>query len=190
MYAIFLRSQREPILVDDTIGYKLKDQWLNGKLPKRVEVGDWAGDSEQIKGIKANADGNIDEEIVTSQEGRSQKTDAYFKQIDQEYKDYRKAKLKLSPADRAKNLTIAKLVWEAHTERPMPDDIKEQIIARQQAFFEEFPRLSIANPICYRDIVQPLGTPDISNWKMALLRLAESACAADKRESREVELVI
>jgi hypothetical protein len=190
MYAVFLRSQREPILVDDIVGMKLKDQWMNNKLPKRVEVGEWAGDSDQIKGIKSNATPDLDDEILSQQRDNSTKTNEYFKQVDQEYESYRNQKLKLAPAERAKIMTVVDLVWKAHTIKPMPDDLREFIIERQKAYFEEHPNHAFANPVCYRDLVEPYSAGDIDVWHGSLMRLAESVCAADKRESRKVTFQI
>lgn len=190
MYAIFLRSQKEPILVDDIQGIRLKEQWMQNKLPKRIEIGEWAGDSDQIKGIKSNATPDLDTEIIGMQQDQASKTNAYFRSVDEEYVAYRKHKLSQPPAERAKNLTIASMVWNAHTDREMPEDVRERIVERQQAYFEEFPNHAHANPICYRDIVEPFGADGVGYFKGALMRIAENACAADKREANKVTIRI
>lgn len=112
-------------------------------------------------------------------------------QVDKEYTEYRKGLLALSIKERAQRLIIPELVWQAHTgNKVIPKDIADKIIERQEQYFTENPRHSIASPTCYRDIVEPHGERFITPWQRALLRVVEAALIADKKASNTITIKI
>ena len=172
MYKITFKGRIDPIYVPDEKGELLKSQWLADSLPDRLEFSGRAILSSEIKAVEEGLNPEYDTSKVRD-------ANEIIGDINREYLKWRRSQLQKSPAERAKNLNIPRLVWQSHTgEQTLPLDIAEKIIERQQKYLEENTGLVYANPICYRDLIKKTVEPNM--FFNAGMRLAERICAEDK----------
>jgi len=187
MYGIYLRSQKEPIFVDNTLGEKLRADWVASRLPRRVEIGSWTGEAEQIKAIQKDDTPAADDSRAKQLEDKMQDAVDYMREIDQEYWNDRLARMRQPISERAKNMRIPSLVWQAHTaQTSIPDNVKSEIEARQLAYLTENPTKSFANPIAYKDIIDNQPVQRRNTFSAALLRLAERQIQSDIAYSKKM----
>jgi hypothetical protein len=192
MYAIYLRSQREPIYLDDDVkGARLKDLLGTKDMPHYVEIGSWKGEGSQIKAVEANArkdsgvveDRNVQERMNAENE--------YRNNINYEHSQEYKRRLTLSHSSRAHCLRVPMLMWQATTgSKDMPQDVQEQIIARQEAYFDEHPTHTYANPNAYKDILKEHEklSGEFAGWRKSLMMLAYRVCASDVEQSKLTQI--
>lgn len=153
------------------------DQWIDGQLPVRMEINNLAFYSADIKAITSvnDAPSETQEESHLNEE--------------REYRDFRMKMLTLSLDGRANIMRIPNMVWQAHGNRNMPDDVKEKIKERQRAYFEEHPKCIFANPKVYRDLVpQNLDNPRKDELRLmkpylsvGVMKLVENIIQTDLR---------
>ena len=107
----------------------------------------------------------------------------------QEYREFRKKVLSLSLEERSKTILFATLIWNANSDKEMPEDIKKEIIARQLTYFTQNPACIYANPAIYRDLIpQRRETPTRSGFApisgivgAGMMQIIANAIALDLR---------
>ena len=193
MYTIYTRSKREPFyLHDDALGEKLQQQWVSGTLPPRIQIGEWVGETAQIKAIekggKDSADDDWVEQALARQKGNF--TD-YIKQVNDEYRAYHNERVRRGIDVNATDLRVASFVWQANVgTKDIPEDAAQAIVERQRAYLEEHPGLTFANPICYKDIVEnhtQKREPRQMVFSQAYMAMVHRILAEDKRAARELD---
>lgn len=144
MYKIIFKGVGiDPIFVeDDSKGKIIMDSWVEDKKTRMVfkNTAFFTGDIKQIIKLEKSA---------------AEMSKGMPDNVENEYLDFRKKMLSLSLESRASIMRIPKLVWSAHSESVMPDEVKEQIKERQLAYFTENPNCIYANPKIYRDLIPP-----------------------------------
>lgn len=146
MYRIIFKGQVPEEYVGEVEGRALADAWEANRLSHRVKINDNLYESSSIKAILSGFQ-NPD-----TGGQKSQNADM-LREIDEDYQVGIKGLLALSPGNRALNTGIAELAYTILTHGRMPQDLREQVIARQAAYFEENPDRPHANPSCYRDLM-------------------------------------
>lgn len=140
MYKIKLKGRDEPIIIKDDTGKMLRERWIENKLPARLVTENMAFLSTDIKSI----------EKIQRTEAEAPRDNS---QNDAEYLAFRKKMLDLPIEARANIMRIPNLIWAAHTRKVMPEDVKEEIKARQLKYLAENPNCMYANPKVYRDLI-------------------------------------
>lgn len=142
MYKIIFKGVGiEPIFVeDDNKGKIIMDSWVEDKKARMVfkNTAFFTGDIKQIIKIEKS-----EAEVASSLPNA----------VETEYLDFRKKMLGLSIDARASIMRIPKIIWKAHTDSEMPDEVKQKIKERQLAYFTENPKCIYANPKVYRDLI-------------------------------------
>lgn len=180
MYKIIFKGVGiEPIFVEDDVkGQIIMDSWVNDKKARMVfkNTAFFTGDIKQI---------------VKLEKSEAELSKGMPDSIEKEYLEFRSKMLSLPIEKRANILRLVKMIWAAHTELPLTDEIKEKIIERQLAYFKENPKCIYANPKVYRDLIprfidkkQIESLNPIQNTIPALtLRLVETLVQTDLRYS-------
>ncbi len=132
--------------MEDSRGYKLSELWKEGKLNGIVDINGNTYDAKSIKAILSgfsNPDTN-DRNALNLKELQKIKTD---------HEAATEKKLAQSPEIRAKNTGLAEVMYMAFRGQKMPQDVREQVIEAQMAFFTKNPDFADANPICYKHLI-------------------------------------
>lgn len=141
MYKIIFKGVGiEPMFVDDNKGKIVMESWVGDKKARMVlgNTAFFTGDIKQITKLEKS------EAEVAAQTPNL---------VEQQYLEFRQKMLGLSIEKRATIMRIAKMIWNSHTKAEMPDDLKEQIKARQLTYFTENPNCIYANPKVYKDLI-------------------------------------
>jgi hypothetical protein len=194
MYSIYTRSKREPFYIhDDTLGAKLQQQWLNGTLPKRLQIGDWVGETDQIKAIeKSGKDADDDAWLDNALNNKKQGFNEYINKVNEEYTQYHIQRYKRGIVANASDFALVNIMWRSVVgTKEMPKDAAEAIVERQRAYLEEHPGYTYANPMCYKDILDKhsaLRDNKEAVFVKAYMGMVERILGADIREARILAL--
>ena len=185
MFKVLIRN-REPLLIPENAGETLKQCWLGTPgfppLQTRVEIAGVAIYSRDIVSIE-----KVDHEPAKGSENHNQ-------QSEREYLEYRRKRLQLTLEERAEIMSIPNLVWSAHTQEVMSEEVVAEIKTRQLAYFKDNPNCMYANPKIYRDLIPPFRAeyangdmqPQSNVLPTALLRLIENIIGNDLRDSLKI----
>lgn len=147
MYALYVRGRRDPILVADSFGKRVQQQWVEDALPQRIEAEGIVFNSSAITRIEPNyREDQTDKHAI----------EAGMDTITKSWEDHQQLLFKrrqMPPHERAKDLNIAHHVWYAHTGERIPKDKQQAILDRQEQYFVDNPHRAWANPICYKDLI-------------------------------------
>lgn len=147
MYALYVRGRRDPILVSDSFGKRVQQQWVEDALPQRIEAEGIVFNSSAITRIEPNyREDQTDKQAVNAgidaiKESWAQHQELLFK------------RRQMPPHERAQDLNIAHHVWYAHTGERIPKEKQQQFIDRQEQYFVDNPHRAWANPTCYKDLI-------------------------------------
>lgn len=154
---------------------KMKENGSNPKTPLNV-----SGTVVELGDIRY-AIPDDERDRVLSSERTKEGNDSYIEETSTRYRTEMIRLLRLPIEQKAINVSIPKLMWQAYTgETNPPQSFLDEVIKRQLAFFRENPTHAFANPTCYRDLLiiqeQRLSV-DRANYvnicRGALLRLVQ-----------------
>ncbi len=158
MYKIYIKSDREPIIVkDNNIGTAILGQWEDSLIPdtNKFKIGDWTGLKSEIKSVvRFNDEPKMDQNI--SNENSSN-----------EYRKYRKAMLALPKSELAKNMQYFGFIYQVLFERNYRDDIElvRNVYKLQFDFFSENKDVILPDPAIFRDIFSSVKIEEVSAKK-------------------------
>lgn len=93
------------------------------------------------------------EEIEKAEKEKRKKQAIEEFRVQREYTDYRKRMLNKIPSQRAQNINIFKLVYQAFTEKlTPPEELQKQVIEIQTKFFEENPKRIYCDPLLFKSL--------------------------------------
>lgn len=145
-YKILFKGQIPEEFVEDSRGERLAEDWQANRLVGKININDNVYDASSIKAV-VKGFRNPD---------REQKNEEYMKEIvgiRRESEEYFASKQKLPPEVRSQDTGLAEVLYVASTGKQMPEEVKEQVRARQLAFFKEHDYFAEAKPTCYRDLI-------------------------------------
>lgn len=188
MYAIYIRGRKEPFLADVLVGKRIKESWAAGGKGV-VNLNEGSFEMESIKMVESSYKPDKTEERNSD---RLDKSVASMNTEMYSYTNAWRARVKLSPTQKARNMQIPLMIWFAYTgAKDIPLKARWGIYQSQKKFFEENSRLIWANPQCYRHILPPeLEPPESKMLSIAranrdhALRFVENLLNADYRESK------
>lgn len=142
MFRIIFKGDVEDIYLDNFEGAKLMNDLQAGKISGHVNLG---GSLVNAGSIKAVLPGSKNPDMNQKLEDASER----LAENEREYAARKKYLLSLPPAERAKNTSLASLVWYAVFGRKLTEDERKGVITCQRSFFERNPLYAEANPKCY-----------------------------------------
>ncbi len=145
-YRIIFKGQVEDEFVDESTGRSLSDDWESGRIASKVKINGNLYESSSIKAVISGFN-NPDHTDHKDRMGKM------ISDIKYEHARGVEAILKLSPEARAKRTGLAEILYTSLAHAPMPQDVKEKVIARQETFFKENPDWAFAKATCYRDLM-------------------------------------
>lgn len=177
MYAIWIKSRKEPLVVEDGIGELLRRKWVTNTLPTIVEMNGATFERTQVKFIDTHYVSDTTDERANQRRLEGRKAIASTQHA---YLSYRSSLLNLTPEDRGLLVGVAELVWWANTGRKyMPSDVRTLVQGRQAQFFKEHPTHTVANPTCYYDVFERHRRPTDSHFTLGAMGLVERIIQAD-----------
>ena len=145
------------------------ETWLqsNRRSDSLVKVGNFAGRLSQIESIslKGEAHAKDQGELV--------------KKANQEYAVDREAKLKLSPAERGKEVGMFKLLYYAATGQEASENEVKIVEEYQTKYFEKFPNRTIVNPKIFFGTIIPRTNRHLNAFESQAFGLVERAVRQD-----------
>jgi hypothetical protein len=174
MYTVFFKGEIDPIQVDDKKAASLRQLLTSAS---RNDMFDLNGSMYSVGSVKYL---QKREEPVPMANPHAEGEAVYL--------DARMARLRRPIAERAKDMTVFKLMWQAHTGinlKQIPEHLMVAIVARQEGYLREHPDLTYANPICYKDIIdaEPVSDDDRQiavGARASAMRLVENLLRADR----------
>lgn len=168
-----------PIEIDDERGAVLQDDFVNGNLEIKIKINDSAFLSSNIKGV----------DKVSGATGRQDEVNTKLRSdVDRDYNAMHKSIRSLPPAERAKSLRVAEMMWYGLTgESEMPPSVVPKIVKAQEKYFKENPNHVYANPICYKKLIPKKAEPKMPlgmGMRGFALRLVERLIAADNKVAK------
>ena len=137
---------RDLIEIDRKTASKIKKIWVDMKMGKgkskddMVEIGNWTGTY-----------GRIDYIDLTDRGGNVKYNDEVEQNAHTDYMNYRKRMLNKTSFQRAQNINIFKLVYQAFTDELMPpEELQKQAIEIQTKFFEKNPKRIYCDPLLFK----------------------------------------
>lgn len=185
---IYFKDNRiEPVVITGEEGAKVKKWWLNEKVPQdsHISLKNWSGFKGDIRNIN-----------FVGEEQHTDYHEEYFKQVTKEYWDERKAFLVLPANEKGKRLGMAELLYYHLTGEKIPESMKNEVICRQIAFFEQNKTRMFVNPVIFKDLF-PIKSPLHNESKMGVMvrenafRQIENLLVQDnfasRNEQKEIE---
>lgn len=145
-FRIIFKGQIPDEFMDDIKGVKISQMWEENRLTGKVNINGNVYDSSSIKAIISGFQ-NPD-----STDAKNRHIED-IKKIREDNQKYLARKMAMSAEERAKDTGLAELIYSTFARKPMPLEVKEEVIARQAAFFKENPTYAEAKPTCYRDLI-------------------------------------
>ena len=145
-FRIIFKGQIPDEFMDDIRGVKISQMWEENRLTGKVNINGNVYDSSSIKAIIS---GFTNPDSSAAKEKHIQD----IKEIREDNQKYLARKMAMTAEERAKDTGLAELVYSAFARKPMPPEIKEEVIKRQTTFFKENPTYADAKPTCYRDLI-------------------------------------
>ena len=140
MYKITIKGKdAEPIFLED--GEDILKRWTENKLPARLLIKDMAINSSDIRTIQK------------IQKTEAENANNFDRNGEIEYVNFRRKMLSLSVDERGNIMRIPNMIWKAHGNGEMPQNVKDEIKLRQITYFTENPNCIFANPKIYRDLI-------------------------------------
>lgn len=168
---IKIRNIRHDIDIDETIGKKIRELWMDN--PRSDQVVSAGGHSFKLRDIERFTK---DKKAVTQNRP--------IEQTNREYQEHRQAFVKQEPHIKAKNLSTFSLMWRSFTGKvEIPSHVQKRVIEIQRQFFIENPKRLYADPILFQDVIKPF---EIKQKLMAnaVVGLIENIIGTDLRESK------
>lgn len=154
---------------------KMKENGYNPKTPLNI-----SGTVVELGDIRyAIPDGEYDRNLRS--EANKETNDAYLEETNARYRSEMITLLRLPIEKKAQNVSLAKLVWQAYTgEINPPQTFLDEVVKRQFAYFQQYPRHAFANPSCYKNLLivqEERNSVDRANYvnlcRGALLRIVQ-----------------
>jgi hypothetical protein len=173
MFTIKITGQDEPIRVEDIEGLRIQRAITQRDAPTYINIGQSMIRVSSIRAIVPATDEN-------AQARRMQKAEETAETVEADYVRLRKKALAFTPKQRGRSLRVARLVYQSHTgEKRIPNKLARKIIKRQRAYLTENPNLTVANPLCYRDLIKPLKRTQ-SHFLHVGMRIVERIVGEDR----------
>ncbi len=154
---------------------KMKEEGANPKTPLNV-----AGTVVELGDIRY-AIPDEERDRVLKSEATKESNDKYLEEVGKEYRNEMIRVIKLPIQEKAKIVTLPKLMYQAYTGSVnAPQEFLDEVMARQLDYFKEHPTHAFANPTCYKDLLkvaEDRQTPDRANYintcRTALVRIVQ-----------------
>lgn len=188
-WVVRVKGRRDPIEVSDVMAKALKIEWNRARderaLTRTVEIDGAMLTFDRVVSIEPMSARDLSEnDDDATRNAKREENAKVMSQIAEEYAVKRRERLAKAPLERGMALGIAEMVWWAYTgKQGLPENLIDDVQARQANWFEQFPKLTYANPTCYRDLLEPHRvnpkTPTEAAARDAALRIVERAIAKD-----------
>lgn len=154
---------------------KMKEDGVNPKTPLNV-----SGTVVELGDIRyAIPDGERDK-YLNAEETKAN-NDEYLEEVSKEYRFQMIKLITLPIQEKAKNVSLSKLMYQAYTgDIVPPQSFLDEVTVRQLAYFQKNPRHAFANPTCYKDLLlisEVRTNPDrqdyLNTCRTALVRIVQ-----------------
>lgn len=194
MYAIYLKSRKEPVVVEDRIGQRVKERWAAFKqgIEKKGDIVQLDEVSFEVSSIKVIEGKYVPDTTDNDMEVRRNTGVDMMREEGAKFTKHWLQQVELPARQKALNLMLPQMMWYSHTgSNDIPEEIAAGIVILQEIFFEENPRCIYANPICYKDLMpQKKNVADTSMLSIArglrdhALVIVERCIIGDYREQK------
>ena len=145
-YKIVFKGGLAEEFVEGAEGAQIAKLYLENRLPERIELNGNIYDSKSIKGVVKGFQ-NPDKT------DRDERTIKMLADMHYEHEQASIKKRRQPPEVRCKNVGIAEILHTTLVGSRMPEELREQVIAAQFAFFQKNPDYAEARPSCYRHLM-------------------------------------